>query len=224
MADRLMSTLSASEIRNRLRTDKPDRRLVVAPLLDPRKQISDTQAGVDVRLGRIFSTARPWASGVAERVDVADPTPAVSLETFVLEFGQPLIIHPHQFVLARTLELVRLPRDLTAYVIGRSSWGRRGLIVATAVVVHPGFAGPITLELRNLGEMPIAMYPMDRIAQLVFHELTRSEGTVEEDTAAQTPPQAGSQFIGSFEPSLGDVRTEDEKARLVRLSSRFESD
>jgi dUTPase len=46
-----------------------------------------------------------------------------------------------------------------------------GLIVATAVVVHPGFAGPITLELRNLGEVPLAIYPLERIAQLTFHEL-----------------------------------------------------
>src|SRR5689334_19167489 len=130
-----------------MREQSARKRLVVAPLLDPQGQIKSGQAAIDVRLGRAFSMTRPWSQGVAEDYGrgvgrLAEP----ALEQIVLDFGEALIIHPHQFVLARTLEFVRLPQDLSAYVIGRSSWGRRGLIVATAVVVHPGFAGPITLE------------------------------------------------------------------------------
>ena len=105
-----------------------------------------------------------------------------------------------------------MPRDLLAYVIGRSSWGRRGLIVATAVVIHPGFAGPITLELRNLGEMPIALYPMDRIDPLTFHETT---GDVPN-------PVEMSQFTASFEPTLGRVRDETEARRLRKLAAELD--
>lgn len=202
-----VTALNAQGIRDRLTHTSDESRLVVSPLLDPVAQLSKTQAGVDVRLGRVFSLVRPWAHGVGEVIDQAGGSSQASLDTFVLAFGQPLIIHPHQFVLARTLEMVRLPADMLAYVIGRSSWGRRGLIVATAVVVHPCFAGPITLELRNLGEMPIALYPMDRIAQLTFHCLGPGESIA----------FGASQFSASFEPTLGNVRSPSEEHRIRRM-------
>jgi dCTP deaminase len=87
-------------------------------------------------------------------------------------FGKHLVIHPHQFILAETFEFIRLPPHLAAYVIGRSTWGRLGLIVATAAGIHPGFSGTLTLELRNLGETPLALYPGQPIAQLFFHTVT----------------------------------------------------
>jgi len=64
-----------------------------------------------------------------------------------------------------------LPRDLAAFVVGRSSWGRLGLVVATAIGVHPGYRGIITLELTNLGEVPILLYPGWPIAQVFFQTL-----------------------------------------------------
>lgn len=213
-----MSALAANAIRARLRHDAPERRLVVSPLLDPLIQVSDSQAGIDVRLGRVFSIARPWATRVGEYIDPDGASPSSSLETFILAFGQPLIIHPHQFVLGRTLELVRMPSDLVSYVIGRSSWGRRGLIVATAVVVHPGFSGPIILELRNLGETPIALYPMDRIAQLVFHTL---DDATSSGQAAAPGASIGSQFLATFEPSMGKVRRHEEAERLAAMAQKL---
>jgi dCTP deaminase len=62
-----------------------------------------------------------------------------------------------------------------AYVVGRSSFGRLGLIIATAIGVHPHFFGALTLELRNLGEAPVRLYPGQTIAQLFFHELDPSD-------------------------------------------------
>lgn len=63
-----------------------------------------------------------------------------------------------------------------AYVIGKSSLGRTGLVIATATAVAPGFGGCVTLEIVNLGEVPLPLYPGMRIAQLVFHSV---EGTAE---------------------------------------------
>jgi dCTP deaminase len=213
-----MSALSYEQIRSFLRHAEPKKRLVVSPLLDPTEQLKGNQAGVDVRLGRAFSFVRPWSQGLAEGL-LSDDRLEPVLDTAVLDYGEPLILHPHQFVLARTLEIVRVPDNLLAYVIGRSSWGRRGLIVATAVVVHPGFAGPITLELKNVGEVPIAIYPMDRIAQLTFHEL----GAGGADT------KVVSQFASTFIPTLGRVR--DAKANAVirelsraRAAEQYEAD
>ncbi len=198
-----MSALSCQRVLARLRDADPKRRLVISPILDPLRQLPAAQVGVDVRLGRGFSIPRPWAQQVAEALEPPEATEP-TLETTALEFGQALVIHPHQFVLARTLEIVRLPSDLLAYVIGRSSWGRRGLIIATAVVVHPGFAGPITLELKNLGEVPIVLYPFDRIAQLVFHEVGVDKSAAE----------GASQFASTYTPVLGSVRDPDTELRI----------
>lgn len=68
------------------------------------------------------------------------------------------------------MEYIKLPNDILGYIIGRSSWGRLGLVIATATLIHPGFAGVITFELTNLGDVPIALYPGIRIAQLSFHK------------------------------------------------------
>jgi dCTP deaminase len=199
-----------------MREPDPDARLVVSPILDASKQLAENQAAIDVRLGRAFSVVRAWSQGVAEDLSGVDDQTVLEpqIESFVLQFGEPLIMHPHQFALARTLEIVRLPKNLLAYVIGRSSWGRRGLIVATAVVVHPGFSGAITLELKNVGEVPIALYPMDRIAQLTFHDITRS-GV---DTSVL------SQFSRTFVPTLGSVRDVETYARLRVLAERRRKD
>lgn len=201
-------TLSAQEIATRMSRNDVEERLIITPLLDRSTQLKDDQAGVDLRLGRAFSLVRPWTHGVAElEPDGAPPPP---LEHVFLDFGQALIIHPHQFVLARTLEFVRLPADLAAYVIGRSSWGRRGLIVATAVVVHPCFAGPITLELKNVGEVPLALYPLDRVVQLTVHPVQHP---------VNGAPRTSSQFVSSYAPSLGKVRDASTEARIRRLAT-----
>ena len=63
-----------------------------------------------------------------------------------------------------------------AYVIGRSSWGRLGLVIATATMIQPGFHGTITLELTNVGNVPLVLLPGTRIAQLVFHHVGANEG------------------------------------------------
>jgi dCTP deaminase len=207
-----MTGFGYDALRDRLRDPKPEQRIVVTPILDPAQQLKKGQAAIDVRLGRSFALVRPWTHGVAEHYEFKNAGQGTAaeqpLERVVLDFGEPLIVHPHQFVLARTLEFVRLPADVMAYVIGRSSWGRRGLIVATAVVVHPGFAGPITLELKNVGEVPLALYPLDRVAQLAFHKVEGSPNDLITD----------SQFATHFSPTLGNVRDERTADVLAKLA------
>jgi len=84
---------------------------------------------------------------------------------------QEFMLHPHELVLGAAFEYVVLPTDLMAYITGRSSWGRLGLIIATATAIHPGFKGCPTLEIVNLGNIPIPLFPGSPvpIAQLVFH-------------------------------------------------------
>lgn len=85
--------------------------------------------------------------------------------------GYPL--RPRQFLLASTVESVRIPTDLVAQVNGKSTWGRKGLTVhVTAGFIDPGFQGQITLELANLSSENIILKPGDRICQLVFFQMT----------------------------------------------------
>jgi dCTP deaminase len=147
-------------------------RLVVTPLLDE-DQVG--AASVDLRLGTDFLIFRRALSGV---IDPSSP----EFETQISEtqdalnvpLGKGLYLHPQQFVLGATLEFVRLPLTMGGYVLGRSSWGRVGLLIATAVVVQPGFAGALTLELVNEGDSPIRLFPGLRVAQLVLHSLDRA--------------------------------------------------
>ena len=145
-----------------------DRRLIITPLLEP-AQIG--RGAVDLRLGTEFlllrRTQRP---GLDPGVDSQQEVDEMQ-ERMVVPFGGKLWLHPAHFVLASTLEYLRLPDDIAAYVVGRSSWGRVGLIVATAVFVHPGFRGCLTLELVNDGDSPIRLSPGMRIAQLAIHRL-----------------------------------------------------
>lgn len=82
--------------------------------------------------------------------------------------GPSIIIPPHSFLLATTMEYIRLPDDLVAFVEGRSSIGRIGLFIQNAGWVDPGFEGQITLELYNANSLPIRLEAGRRICQLVF--------------------------------------------------------
>jgi dCTP deaminase len=144
-------------------------RLVIMPLLDRDVQVGP--ASLDLRLGTEFRVLRRTEESGLDAGDQPEPAAERMQELVRVEIGHPLWLHPGQFILGSTLEFLRLPRNVGAYVLGRSSWGRIGLLVATAIFVQPGFSGSLTLELVNHGESPIALYPGSRIAQLVVHRL-----------------------------------------------------
>lgn len=77
-------------------------------------------------------------------------------------------------MLGATLEWIRLPKNLSGFLTGKSSLGRRGLIIETAAGVHPGFSGWLTLEITNVGEVPIELKPGMEICQLFLHRTTKS--------------------------------------------------
>ena len=93
-------------------------------------------------------------------------------DSFVFTEEEPLVLQPGEFVLAQTVERVKLPRTLLGRVEGRSSVGRLGVAVhVTAGFIDPGFDGNITLEIVNLGNIPVVLYPYQRVCQIVFEEL-----------------------------------------------------
>ncbi|MFB6203329.1 MAG: dCTP deaminase [Candidatus Nanohaloarchaea archaeon] len=104
-----------------------------------------------------------------------------------------MVVHPGEFVLGSTLERLDVPRDLVARIEGRSSYARLGLIPhAAAGFVDPGFEGQITLEIQNLGNVPITIYPEDRICQVVFETMTsEAENPYGEKTDSKYMDQSG---------------------------------
>lgn len=163
-----MSTLTRQEIKRRLELSSGDGKLVITPILSEKLQIGD--ASVDVRLSNQFIAFR------MHKCDVFRPykTPPANLrkmqERQVVRFGERFILHPGMLVLASTLEYISMPSDLECQVEGRSSWARVGLQIATASSIEPGFKGVVTLELSNVGTIPLELYPGVRIAQLFFHD------------------------------------------------------
>jgi len=149
--------------------------------------------GIDFRLGFTFL--------VFERNKQAyiDPRRADTIKgttrQILVKVGEPFIIHPHELVLATTLERLTLADDLLGRLEGRSSLGRLGIIVhSTASIFHPGWDGTATMELGNLGVMPVALYPRMRVCMFTFERLSspaeRPYGTGKSKYQGQTGPLA----------------------------------
>ena len=113
-----MAVLSGAAIRARLAANELDERLVVSPILELGEQLRDDQASLDVRLEFQFALMNP---SLIESIDEFEGERPISLSTLYsrryVPFGRRIVIHPHQFILAATLEYLRLPNDLMAYVL-----------------------------------------------------------------------------------------------------------
>jgi len=126
-------------------------------------------SSVDVRLDRYF---RVFAN---HRYTHIDPAVAQDDLTELLEpeGEEPFILHPGEFVLGSTLEVITLGNDLAARLEGKSSLGRLGLLThSTAGFIDPGFSGHVTLELSNVANLPIKLYPGMKIGQICVLPLT----------------------------------------------------
>jgi deoxycytidine triphosphate deaminase len=158
-------------------------------------------ASVDIRLGRRFIVMQKTGTASFRTLGLgAGPRSAQRLVE--VGWNERFVLHPNELVLAGSLEYLSLPGDLAAQVVTRSSYGRLGLITATAVQVHPFYRGCLTLELLNLGEVPLELKPGERVAQLVFYRV---------DPPAQEP-----------QPPTFDCPTGPEFARPLRCPKEIE--
>ena len=165
----ILGAAKIAELLDRGREPASPDPLVITPTPDLAQLRASEAASVDLRPGTWFSSMKQARLSVTRTSQ--ENTAARITRTYFIPFGQEFILHPMSFVLAATLEWIRLPLDLAAYVVGKSSWGRCGLIIATATGVHPGFYGCLTLELSNVGEIPIAVKPGYPIGQLFIHRV-----------------------------------------------------
>jgi dCTP deaminase len=126
-------------------------------------------SSVDVRIDRYF---RVFENHRYPHIDPAEEQP--DLTRLVETPGdEPFILHPGEFVLASTYEVVTLPDDVSARLEGKSSIGRLGLLThSTAGFIDAGFSGHVTLELSNVATLPIKLWPGMKIGQLCFFRLS----------------------------------------------------
>ena len=151
--------------------------------IDPYDPALMQPSSLDVRVDRYFRVFRnsryPFIDVKAAQEELTELVEVVGDEAFIL--------HPGEFVLGSTLERVTLPDDLVARLEGKSSLGRLGLLIhSTARFIDPGWDGHVTLELSNVANLPITIYPEMKIGQLSFVQLSE---------AAERP--YGSEGIGS---------------------------
>ncbi len=137
--------------------------------LDPFDPTDIQPSSVDLHVDRYFRT---FHNARYPYIDVKKPMDGLT-ELVDVKEDEPFILHPGEFVLGSTLEYVQLGHDLVARLEGKSSLGRLGLLIhSTAGYVDPGFEGHLTLELSNVANLPITIYPGMKIGQISFFQLT----------------------------------------------------
>lgn len=204
-----MSLLSGAAIADAIRETSLKERLVITPLFDLTTQIKRGAASIDLHLGCRFAAAK--------KRKMAEATAGyrqMSMDNHYVSFGSEFVLHPSHFVLATTLEWVRLPPCLGAYVIGRSSLARMGLIIETAAGVHPSYSGVITLELTNVGEIPLRILPGQAICQLFLHTI-KNPAPIGLDRSA---------FLGSLHPHATPPKPDDVEKFLRTLDNQEEAE
>jgi dCTP deaminase len=134
-------------------------------VVDPYDERLVQPSSVDLRVDRLFRVFRNHTAAVIDvKLDLENLTELVEVPD-----DGVFMLHPGEFVLGATLERLALPDDLVGRVEGKSSLGRLGLLIhSTAGFIDPGFDGHITLELSNVANLPITIYPGMKIGQVSF--------------------------------------------------------
>jgi dCTP deaminase len=197
--------LSDIDIRRYLEQGK----IRVSPPLPPEQFGS---CSVDFRLGSEFSVfehSRHAYIDVREKGAIQD-----LMRTIQVKPGEPFILQPREFALAITEETLELDDDVLGRLEGRSSLGRIGIIVhGTAGLFDPGWRGKATLELSNLGIMPVALYPGMRICSFTFQQLSSP-------VLVPYRQKAGNKYAGQNEPRAS-LLSEEQRALTESSNGRL---
>ena len=138
--------------------------------IDPYDDSLLQPSSVDVRVDRYF---RVFHNNRYPFIDVREEQEDLTELVEVEDENTAFVLHPGEFVLGSTLERIRLPDDLVARLEGKSSLGRLGLLIhSTAGFIDPGWDGHVTLELSNVANLPVTIYPGMKIGQISFFRLS----------------------------------------------------
>ena len=162
-----MAIMSQTEIKKRLKLKVEDpQSLVITPLLNEKNAFSADS--VDMRLGSHFLLPQ------------VPPQPFLTLDSqraragylrVHVPWGRYLVVPAHQTVLGATLEFIKIPVDLSAQILTKSSIARTFVVIETAPWVHPSYRGCLTLEIANVSNTPLLLYPGIPIGQLILQSV-----------------------------------------------------
>ena len=138
-------------------------------VIDPLDMTCIQPSSIDVKVASLFRVFRNHTAAVIDvKQDLTELT-----ELLEITNDEAFMLHPGEFVLGSTLERIAIANDLVARVEGKSSLGRLGLLIhSTAGFIDAGFDGHITLELSNVANLPITIYPGMKIGQVSFMTMT----------------------------------------------------
>ena len=183
--------------------------LVITPLLYEKEGDVFDADSVDLRLGNYFllprTLDRPYFS--------PDRSSATSLHDRVhVPLGEFLVVPAHQTVLGATLEFIKMPSDLSGQVLTKSSVARTFIVVETAPWIHPQYRGCLTLEIANVSNTPVLLYPGRPICQLVLMRLARKEKDVEVEGigASQEVSDIETNYFGPVYPEAPKFRNPED--------------
>ena len=170
--------------------------LVITPLLRPDDAFDEDS--VDLRLGCYFllprSSQQPYFA--------PDRNAATSLHTKVhIPLGEYLVVPAHQTILGATLEFIKLPLDASGQILTKSSVARTFIVVETAPWIHPEYRGCLTLEIANVSNTPVLLYPGRPIGQLIL---------LKKSPATTSSPKLKSTYFGPVYPEAPPFRNPNE--------------
>lgn len=167
-----------------------EEKIVVTPLLQE-NQIG--QSAIDLRLGTRFNVSKQIRQPL---IDVEDNIIQFFDKTYS-DFGQNFILYPNQLVIGSTFEFIKIPNNIMAQVLTRSSVNRLGIQISS--IIQPGYIGTLSLELINKGATAIKLKPGMRIIQIILYDIE------DEDVTAYTDLN-GSKYIANVEPHLSSIK------------------
>jgi len=139
--------------------------------------------GYDMRIGEDF---RIFSDSGSPFVDPKKFDPACFTEFR----GEVCVIPPHSFVLAMSLEYFRIPRDVLALCLGKSTYARCGLVV-NVTPLEPEWEGHVTIEISNTAPVAARIYANEGIAQLIFIQAAEICDISYKDKAGKYQAQKG---------------------------------
>jgi dCTP deaminase len=192
--------LPRNEIRRRMQKFSVDdvRSLVITPLLeDAFNKVFDDDS-VDLRLGCYFLLPRPLDKPFFS----PDTKSATSLHVRVhVPLGEFLVVPAHQTILGATLEFIKLPIDVSGQVLTKSSVARTFIVVETAPWIHPQYRGCLTLEIANVSNTPVLLYPGRPICQLILLQLAKEKRSSKKGGKGPAkPPGPDPSYFGPVYP------------------------
>lgn len=184
--------------------------IIVHPILDDR-QINGGK--VDLRLDNVFFLVGRFKRPYYDPMQLASNEESREryLEKRIVPYGNYFVLHPNDYALAPLFEFVKLPKNILGRLDGRSSLGRLGIVVhSTAGSVDPGFSGHLVIELMNNGMLPVALYPLMRVATLIFITLT---------TEAERPYEGKYGSIEKYEDVESQLHRDKDLATIRRMKT-----